>query len=270
MIMRLTCAVFALCLASAAWSQSAQRLDVPVNQGTMAAWLRLPATSQRIPAVVVAHGSNGLDGRSVPYLKALNAAGIATFEIEMFSAGQRPSSVRDREPHAIAALRYLASSSSIDQRRIGMMGMSFGGALSLRMAEERTYPPSSPLRYAALLGLYPACFSFVDGPASKAGVLSSPTSRPLLILSGTADDYDAPDDCQKVVNLVNAKKPGTATVHMYPGATHQWDSARGAVQFRDSAARRGHGGTVAVIPDATVTADAVARTAAFFAKMPAN
>jgi dienelactone hydrolase len=144
----------------------------------------------------------------------------------------------------LAALQYLAANASIVPKNIGIMGMSYGGALSLRMAEEKTYPRSRPLRYVAIEALYPTCWAFADGPAAKDGVLTAPTGRPLLILAGSKDDYDAPDDCQKVVDRINATKPGTASLHVYPGATHQWDSTRGAMNFSDGAARRGRGGNV--------------------------
>jgi dienelactone hydrolase len=211
------------------------------------------------------HGSGGLDGRSAPYIRALNAAGIATLEIEMFKPNQRPSAPRDSDPQALAALRHLAANPAIVPGKVGIMGVSWGGAVTLRMAEEKTYPGGSPLRYAANVALYPTCWAFVDGPAAKNGVLTSPTGRPLLVLAGSADDYDAPDDCRKLVDMVNARKPGTASLHMYPGATHQWDSTRGAQSFSDRWARRGRGGNVSVFPQPAVTEDAAARSAAFFA-----
>lgn len=271
MIRELVCGLAILSSASTAFAQSNQRVDVPLSQGTMAAWLSVPQVTQPVPAVVIAHGSGGLDGRSAPYIRALNAAGIATLEIEMFKPNQRPSAPRDNDPQVLAALQYLAANPSIVPKKIGIMGMSWGGALTLRMVEEKTYTSSSPLRYAANVALYPTCWAFVDGPARKNGVLTSPTGRPLLILAGSADNYDAPDDCQKVVSLVNATKPGTATLHMYPGATHQWDSTRSAQNYTDSAAHRGRGGNVSVFPQPTVTQDAAARTAAFFVSaMAAN
>jgi dienelactone hydrolase len=251
--------------ASTALAQSGQRVDVPVKQETLGAWLSMPQATRPVPAVVVAHGSGGLDGRAAPYIKALNAAGISTLEIEMFKPNQRPGYPRVSDPQVLAALQYLSVNPSIAPQKIGILGMSYGGALALRMADEKTYPSSSPSRYAAMAALYPTCWAFVDGPAAKSQVLSYPTGRPLLILAASKDDYDAPDDCQKVANRVNATMPGMAAVYMYPGATHQWDSTRGAISFSDSMAHRGRGGNVSVFPQPSVTQDAAARTAAFFA-----
>src|ERR1041385_7834808 len=44
----------------------------------------------KLPVVLVLHGSAGIDGRGEFHRKALNAAGIGTLEIFMFSSGNRP------------------------------------------------------------------------------------------------------------------------------------------------------------------------------------
>lgn len=57
-----------------------------------------PAVSQpKVPAVLILHGSNGVDGRGAFYAKALQEAGIATLEITMF---QRRASAKARGPKA--------------------------------------------------------------------------------------------------------------------------------------------------------------------------
>jgi hypothetical protein len=45
---------------------------------------------EQVPAVVILHGSGGIDGRGKFHAKALNAAGIATLEVFMFTSGNRP------------------------------------------------------------------------------------------------------------------------------------------------------------------------------------
>jgi dienelactone hydrolase len=262
---RLLLCLSLLCLAPEASAQARQRIDAPLPgepSASMAAWLTLPKATTPMAAVVLFHGSGGLDGRSTPYLKALEAAGIATLEVEMFKPGQRPKTIAETVPHALAALEALAANPAIDPTRIGAMGFSWGGQLTLRMADEKPYG-STRRRYAANLALYPVCWALVDGPPARDGILASPTGRPMQILAGTQDDYDAPDDCRKVVDRVNALKPGTAALHMYR-ATHQWDSARGGIKFWDNGGSRGRGANITVWPQNDVTADAAARTAAFF------
>ena len=52
---------------------------------------------KNLPAVVILHGSAGVDSRGDFYARALNAAGIATFEIDMWEA-RGINSAADRPP----------------------------------------------------------------------------------------------------------------------------------------------------------------------------
>ena len=47
----------------------------------------------QVPAVVVLHGSGGIDGRGEFHAKALNAAGIATLVVFMFIGAIGPAAV---------------------------------------------------------------------------------------------------------------------------------------------------------------------------------
>jgi len=53
----------------------------------IAARLTLPAAAARpMPAVVILHGSAGVDGRSIDHAQALQRAAIATLEVDLWSA----------------------------------------------------------------------------------------------------------------------------------------------------------------------------------------
>jgi uncharacterized protein len=81
----------------------------------------------QVPAVVILHGSGGIDGRGEFHAKALNAAGIATLEVLMFTSGNRPrDGSRSNFTHMYGALNYLANRPDIDPQRIGVMGFSWG------------------------------------------------------------------------------------------------------------------------------------------------
>ncbi len=240
-------------------------IDIPFprqSQTSFRARVFAPADANGpVPAVVVAHGSGGIDGRANVYVAALRMAGIAVLEVEMFAPGRRPGRISATYPHVLGALDYLAGHPAIDPSRIGIMGFSWGGALSLAMAQESGYRDHGPNRFAAHVPIYPTCSAY-SRPGNNVG---PPTGRPVLILAGAKDDYDAPDDCPKVAAAFNARLPGTVAVHVYPDATHIWDSARGNTTFYDPYANRGSGGTVRVVASAETTADSVARTVAFFA-----
>src|SRR5262249_33990756 len=68
----------------------------------------------QVPAVVILHGSGGIDGRGEFHAKALNEAGIATMEVFMFTSGNRPrDGSRSNFTHMYGALHYLANRSDV-------------------------------------------------------------------------------------------------------------------------------------------------------------
>ena len=112
--------------------------------------------------MLILHGSAGIDGRGEFHGKALNAAGTATLEIFMFSRGNRPRAGRNENlTHMYDALKYLASRPEIDRGRIGVMGFSWGGGLSLTAASASTTQlfTDGQVRFAAHAPFYPVCWS---------------------------------------------------------------------------------------------------------------
>lgn len=65
----------------------------PGDPLTISGQLRIPIAQEPIPAVVVLHGSAGLDSRGKLYTEALNDVGIATLEIDMWAARGYPVEV---------------------------------------------------------------------------------------------------------------------------------------------------------------------------------
>ncbi len=107
--------------------------------------LRLPREgSGRVPAMVIAHGSAGVDAREAAWADRLTALGLVTFVVDSFT----PRNVREtatdqgRLPtaatvaDALAALRLLGTHPRIDPERIGVIGFSKGGQVALYTALE--------------------------------------------------------------------------------------------------------------------------------------
>jgi dienelactone hydrolase len=220
--------------------------------------LRIPDSGPaRLPAVLILHGSAGVDGRGAFYAEALNRAGIATLEIDMFQGRGRPRYTRDNMPHAYQSLGLLARHPRIDPARVGVMGFSWGGAMSLFLSSQevaRKYSRGGA-RFAAHLGLYPVCWTHRTvlagtNPAYPPSTYGEVTG-PVHILAGEKDDYDDPDSCARFIEELPAETRRRFSLTLYPGGTHGWDGRAGGA-FYDAAANKGKGGNVDVIADADI------------------
>ena len=157
--------------------QSLNLEQQPPSPLTVKGKLKLPVSYQyrkgcflpqkNLPAVVILHGSAGVDFRSNFYARELNAAGIATFEINMWeargitSAADRPSLPLVTYPDAFGALRFLSKHPNINRDRIGIMGFSWGGVVSMASATEFYASKfGGRLRFSAHVAHYPVCYAY--------------------------------------------------------------------------------------------------------------
>lgn len=228
------------------------RADPPL---TVAGQLRVPLTepgapAPKVPAVVVCHGSDGVDGRGAFYIEALNAAGIATLEIDMWAArttvrgaAERPRSVPETLPDAFAALAFLARQPEIDPARIAVMGFSWGGVVSLLSATK-----ANAARYAepgtafvAHAGFYPVLWSYNRAPGHD---LRDLTGAPVLVQAGADDAYDDPEVCAAFLDSLTPEDRAHVRMIVHPGATHAFDRDLPAKTVVDPAAHKGKGGPV--------------------------
>lgn len=222
----------------------------------VAARLGLPVVpeGQKVPAVVIAHGSGGVDSRGSFHAEALREAGIATLELDMWSARGlaggaqgRPRSVRETLPDAYGALQFLSNHPAIDSSRIGITGFSWGGAMSMLLATravaESMAPPGQ--RFAAFAPFYPVCWIYNRVPGYE---LAELTEAPVLLQAGGRDDYDAPDSCARQVESLPAASRARVELWVYPEATHAWDRLEPEVVVEDPVAHEGRGGPVRLTP----------------------
>jgi uncharacterized protein len=227
----------------------------------------------QIPVVLTLHGSGGIDGRGEFHGKALKEAGIGTLEIFMFSRGNRPrGGSRENFTHMYGALKYLVSRSEIDPRRIGVMGFSWGGGLSLAAASESITElfTGGQVRFAAHAPFYPVCWSQLratSNPKSPSyGRYKTLTGAPVLVFAGGEDDYDEPDSCQKFIASLPESARSHVSLKYYPKATHGWDSQQRARVFSDDSAWLGKGGKVRMTPDAQIAEDSRRTVVEFFVR----
>ncbi|MFZ6748640.1 dienelactone hydrolase family protein [Undibacterium sp. Ren11W] len=244
----------------------------PVKALNVPAELRMPR-GQKLPAVVIVHGSSGIDSRGISYAKELNAVGIATLEIDMWAArgisdaAGRPKSVPETLPDAYGALKFLAVQSQIDSQRIGIMGFSWGGVVTMLSATApytQQYMAGSGLAFAAHAPNYPVCWVYNRVPGYA---FNSFTGARVFLQGGDLDTYDLPDTCPKLaLSVAAAAPPGVLRVKMYANATHGFDRSEAAVTISDPFSHLGKGGEVLMAPNPEAAALARTATVAFFLK----
>lgn len=195
------------------------------------------ANGRKMAAVLILHGSSGVDSRGDFYQAALNAAGIATLQIDMWEARgvggttPRPAAPILTLPDAFSALAFLAARPEIDATRIGVLGFSWGGVNSLGTAE-RFYADmfGGGRRFKAHVAHYPVCYAanaVVRGlppPAQLGTQFLNLTGAPVLIEVGGLDGYDnGAAHCRALAQKVNASNGKLVEVVEYPGAQHAFD-----------------------------------------------
>jgi dienelactone hydrolase len=210
---------------------------------------------KRFPAVVILHGSSGVDFRGDFFARALNSAGIATLEIDMWEArgvtgvGDRPPLPLFTYPDVFAALSFLFRQPNIDPERIGVLGFSWGGVISMASAVEAYASDfGGGLRFAAHVAHYPVCYAYNSGfPGLDFHHL---TGAPVLIQIGERDDYDEGSGPSFAVR--EALPPGErdlVEVKVYEGAFHGWDRLQVPVTVFDPFSHLGAGGEVRIAPN---------------------
>jgi dienelactone hydrolase len=229
-------------------------IDAFERGATVSGELRIPDSKHdRLPAILILHSSPGFDGRGAFYAEALNQAGIATLEIDYLQGRGIPATPRHNMPHAYETLQYLADHPRIDPMRIGIMGFSWGGIISVLTSSEeltRQYT-SGKLRFAAHLGLYPICWrhrAVLAGTDKhfKSTIYQRVTGRPVHMLAGDRDDYDDPDSCQSFLAELPAEVRPHFSLTVYPGATFGWDSRFSSASY-DIGGKEGKGGIKTII-----------------------
>jgi len=224
-----------------------------------------------LPAVLICHGSDGVDGRGEFHAGALHEGGIATLEIDMWAArgltrgaAARPTSPLETLPVAFAALLFLGGQPEIDPRRIGIMGFSWGGVVSLLTATRDRADPftGGTPPFAAHAAFYPVCWAYRRIAELS---LDGLTGAPILIQTGDADAYDPPGAASSLVEALRAQGSAPVDWRSYAGANHGFDRDLPSQTITDPFSHGGAGGEVLMAFDAGAASAARAAAGAFFA-----
>ena len=186
------------------------------------------SAAQRVPAVVLLHGSVGnYRERADRYGPPLASLGVAVLVPETYASREdlgrsfigRALQITETmlDADAYAALRLLVADPAIDPSRIALMGFSYGGMATeyalYRTVADRFVPPSGP-HFAAHVAYYAPCIArFAD---------TRTTGAPLLMMYGGKDQLIHPERCAQEADDMRAG--GSAVkITVFPEAVHQWD-----------------------------------------------
>lgn len=193
--------------------------------------LFLPPGSEKVPAVVMMHGSGGIYSAMLGYWpEQFNAAGYAVLSVDSFGPRGVKSTAENQSlvpfaadvADAFAALKLLASHPRIDAGRIAIMGFSRGGITVWRTGVKRLIAAQrlpGGLRFAAHVPVYSGGCVGEFRLVTKPGVF---TKAPMLWIHGDNDDYTPIGPCQDYADRIG--KAGTPVEFVViPGARHKFD-----------------------------------------------
>jgi dienelactone hydrolase len=193
----------------------------------LAGQLRIPRPgADKLPAVVLLHGSGGVGTNVVDWEQEFNSMGVATFVLDAFtgrgivgtSTNQGQLGRMAMTYDAYRALQILEKHSRIDPQRIAVMGFSRGGQAALYASVkrfQRMHGPASGRDFAAYIPFYASCGTkFVDD--------DEVSPNPIRMFHGAADNYVPVAPCRDYVERLKAKG-AKVTLTEYPGAHHVFD-----------------------------------------------
>jgi dienelactone hydrolase len=189
--------------------------------------LRIPRLgTDRLPAVILVHGSGGVGGNVDRWSQEFNRIGLATFIMDSFTARGIESTSANQALlgrlnmvlDSYRALAVLAAHPRIDPAKIVLMGFSRGGQATLYASLNRFARMHGPegVTFAAYVPFYAPCFTTYIGDEDV-------SDRPIRLFHGTADNYVPVAPCRTYVERL--RKAGKDVILTeYPDAHHAFDN----------------------------------------------
>lgn len=216
--------------------------SIEITQGAtkLRAMLFRPDGPGPFAAVVALHGCGGLGGRSGAiqnryrdWAQRLAAAGFAVVFPDSYGSrglanlcGARASALRsDREivADANAARHWLQQQSWVMADRISLLGWSEGGVAALWAVRPQARVDDKAPDFRSAVTFYPGC--------RRLNNIAWAARVPTLLLIGSADDWSSPALCRQMV-AGTRNRSAAVTIHVYPGALHDFDHPNRPMQTR--------------------------------------
>ncbi len=195
---------------------------------TIAGELRIPTFgTDKLPAVILVHGSGGVGHNVTMWAAELNKLGIAVFILDSFTGRGITNTIADQNLLSSFAMQYdsyralevLAKHPRIDANRIAIMGFSKGAIPSLYASMTRfqkLYAPAG-LKFAGHLALYAPCNTRYAGDLVTTGA-------PIRFFHGLDDNYTLAEHCREYADKL--KQAGADVAFFgYSGAHHAYDTS---------------------------------------------
>ena len=187
-----------------------------------------PKASGPVPALVLLHGSGGLEGPTGTNIRKWAGTfagwGIAALVVDSFgprgiketgtNQGQLSGWADDAD--ALSALKVLAADPRIDKNRIGVVGWSRGGTAALNTTLEavRKSIITDGLKFALHVVFYgSAALQYRDRATDKS---------PMMFLHGEADNYVIIGPTREFADWVQGQG-NPVTFISYPNTSHDFD-----------------------------------------------
>jgi dienelactone hydrolase len=214
------------------------------------------------PAIVLVHGTSGVNVVGRLYRDPILNAGIAIFEVDfktgIFTGPMDRPHIETFLPMAFAALKELRKNPAIDPNRIGIMGFSMGGGVTVRTAidDNRKQWMGSDKGFVAHVAFYPVSKPIMDRIEHSSGL----TGAPILILYGTEDSYGEGKAVPELKKMLDKKYKFNLETVEYAGATHDFNRNAPPLNYADPAAI---GGRAFMKWDPDAAADSITKVVAF-------
>jgi uncharacterized protein len=188
----------------------------------------MPATNGPVPAALLLHGFSSSKERMAQSVgRELLALGIASLALDLPFHGERDGDAGSlsRNPLALVgawraaiaesrdAITWLATHSSVDATRLGVVGYSLGGFLALMTAAEDERLRVIALAAAGDLPDHTPYASLVRGMVNPLRAAERLDGRPLLLVNGRSDTTTRPAQAQRLFDAAQEPK----TLHWYSG-----------------------------------------------------